>query len=437
MKIQTRAALILLSALILSAAAPAPVQPEAQLPDPAAVLAEPRDQDEHIHTEKLGAVPMTATEKKAYDVANAKPTEALLNSYITGDYRTGTVYTQHNADQPVGLASTTKLMTVFVAMDAADRGEISLKDPVTIDDAVASMHGSTYKMKAGEVYTVEELIHAGMIVSGNDAMVALSKHVAGSEEAFVSRMNQKAKELCLTHAHFINCHGLTDYEKNDYNRATAREMFQLSRELLKKYPTILDATRRVKLEEPDREFRAYNTNPILGIVDGIDGLKTGYTGIAGRCFIATGVEKAMGRNLENRFIAVCMGARNDMDRYVAARRLSEDAMERHHLRVLSYKGEEVAELVLENASPRRSPVYAKDEITRLVANDEIKRMIDYYDIDIPHKKEAPVGRMRFIRGGKEIARTDLFVKEDIKKPNPILRYRDMMTEIFIAIEKAS
>ncbi|MDY3118165.1 MAG: D-alanyl-D-alanine carboxypeptidase family protein [Peptoniphilus sp.] len=426
--------LLLLALGLLVGAAPPPTNAPGNAPTKK--VEEPRDQKEKIRTSK-GVLPMTATEKKQFDDAMAKPDNVLLKSYLIGDYETGKIYKEHNADIPVGLASTTKLMTVYCVMDAVDRGEIAMKDPVTIDHAAASMHGSVYKTKEGEVYTVEELLHAGMIVSGNDAMIALADRIAGSEAAFVTRMNAKAQEMGFTHMHFINVHGLTDYAANDYNMATAREMFELSRQLLRKYPIILDAACRLKIEEPDRGYKSFATNPLLGILPGIDGLKTGYTGAAGRCFIATGKTKAEGNFLPTRFIGVYMGAENDMNRYAASLRLSEEAMS-HRNKIVAGKSDELGLLELNGASPRKNPVYVnKDVVYNVGPGEEIKRYVDYYEITPPHSRKEPVGVVRFMAGDKEVAKREVFVKEDIKKPNPILTYRDLMADVFRAMEKAA
>ena len=425
-------ALLCLSLLLGAAPAPAENPPQT----PGEKVAEPLDQKEKIRTGQ-GVQPMTATEKKEFDAAMAKPDEVLLKSYIIGDYETGAIYKEFNADTPVGLASTTKLMTIYCVMDAVDKGEIGMKDPVTIDHAAAAMHGSVYKTKEGEVYTVEELIHAGMIVSGNDAMIALADRIAGNEQAFVARMNAKAKEMGFSHMHFINVHGLTDYAANDYNKATAREMFELSRSLLKRYPMVLDATRRAKIDEPGREYRSYATNPLLGILPGIDGLKTGYTGAAGRCLIATGERLAEGPFLSTRFIGVYMGAENDMDRYAASLRLSKEAMSRRN-KVLADKTNELDFLTLKSASPRKSPVFVNEDVVRTVKDGaEVTMEMEYKTIVAPYSKKEPVGEVRFVSEGEEIARAKVYVKEDIKKPNPVLSFRDIMADVFRAMEKAA
>lgn len=425
---------LLLAIALLTGAAPAPAPAEG--PQPPEKVQEPRDQQEKIRTAQ-GVQPMTATEKKDFDAAMAKPDTALLKSFLIGDYETGAVYREYNADVPVALASTSKLMTIYCVMDAVDKGEIGMKDPVTIDHAAASMHGSVYKTKEGEVYTVEQLIHAGMIVSGNDAMIALADRIAGSEAAFVARMNQKAREMGFTHMHFINVHGLTDYTVNDYNKATAREMFELSRSLLKKYPMVLDVARRPKIEEPQREYISYSTNPLLGILPGIDGLKTGYTGAAGRCFVATGLRPAEGKYLNTRFIGVYMGAENDMDRYAASLRLSKEAMA-HRNTVLADKSEDLGFLELKNASPRKSSVYVEKNLVRNInEGEEITSELQFAPVTAPHSKNDAVGDIVYYAGGKEIARAHVFVKEDIKKPNPILSYRDLMADVFRAMEKAA
>ena len=206
--------------------------------------------------------------KKLEDI----PLEGLTKSYLLGDYKSGQILEGYNLDEIRAMASTSKLVSIFVVLDKIQEGKISLNDEVEIDKEAAALTGSSFKLKEGDKVTVEKLIEASMVVSGNDAITALGKHVAGSTDAFVKMMNDKCHDLGLKNALMVNPTGLTNYEILDYNKMTTREMFMLASELIKFHPEILKYTTIAKLEDPGRNFIEYNTNPVLGIVPEGDGL---------------------------------------------------------------------------------------------------------------------------------------------------------------------
>ena len=132
-----------------------------------------------------------------------------------------------------------------------------------------------------------------------------------------------------------------------------------------------------------------------------------------------------------------MGAENDMDRYAASLRLSKEAMSRRN-KVLADKTNELDFLTLKSASPRKSPVYVDEDVVRTVKDGaEVTMEMEYKTIVAPYSKKEPVGEVRFVSEGEEIARAKVYVKEDIKKPNPVLSFRDIMADVFRAMEKAA
>lgn len=394
-----------------------------------------RDQNILVPT-KDGVQKATRAEFERIQELEAKPTEELIGNYIVGDYASGQILMAKGGDEIVGLASTTKLMTVYVALDAVKSGEIDLKDKVKIDHEAASLTGSTYKTKENEVYTVEQLIRAGLVVSGNDAMIALAKHIAGSQEAYIQRMDKKAKDLGLDHAHFINVHGLTDYVKDDFNKMTPKEMFILSRNLIQDYPEVLDITKTPYIKENNRGFLAYNTNPILGVVPEVDGLKTGYTNAAGKCLVATSFRPAEGKKEKTRLIGVFMNSPNSWSRYVVTKRLMEDAISRFTYERIASPKNKVGILSIEGASPQQTTVYPKEESLILLDSSKYLRPeISYDEIELPIKKGGKVGKIDYYVGDDLVYETDLVVHEEIRSPNFVFIFKDKIKEAFLNLDR--
>ncbi|MDO5301456.1 MAG: D-alanyl-D-alanine carboxypeptidase family protein [Tissierellia bacterium] len=389
-----------------------------------------RNQDLLIHTRE-GIQQANLKEYNAYQEALAKPNEALLDAYFIGDFASGKELQAHNADAPHGIASVTKVMTIYVALDAIAQGKIDWKDPVTVSHKAAVITGSGYKSKEGDVFTVEELIHAGLIVSGNDAMIALAEHIAGSEEAYVLLMRKKAQELGLTSAHFINVHGLTDYTVDDYNRMSPRDIFHMTSSLLREHPVVLEISSRMTIQEPQRNFLGYNTNPLMGIVPEVDGFKTGYTNAAGRCLVATTQRGA------TRLIFVFLGAQNDMDRYAATRRMVEGALDRYQYQNLGNPEEPVKTLHLENASPRELEIYPAGMGQVLLDGEkELDYKLELSPIAPPLKEGAKVGTITYTQDGEAVYTTDLITHKSLRHPNPILRLQEYLARVFRDMEGA-
>ncbi len=220
------------------------------------------------------------------------PASALSLSSQAGclmEKSTGTVIFAQNEHQPLPPASVTKVMTLLLIMEAIDSGTLSYDDPVTASTHASSMGGSQIWLKEGETMTVEELLKAICVVSGNDASVAMAEHLAGSEEAFVEKMNQRAKELGMNDTHFVNCTGLPA----EGHLTSAYDIALMSRELMlhhgdiRRFTTIWMDTLR------NGDSSLVNTNKLIHSYDGATGLKTGSTDEAGYCLSATAERNSM------------------------------------------------------------------------------------------------------------------------------------------------
>ena len=215
------------------------------------------------------------------------------------DAKTGTVLYSYNMNERFAPASVTKIMTLILVFEAIENGILSLNTELTVSEHAASMGGSQVFLEPGETMSVDELLKCVIVASANDAAVTLAEHVFGSEEAFVSAMNEKAIELGMENTTFENVTGLDDDVSN--HLTTALDIGIMSRELLKydkvkEYTTIwIDSIR-------GGEFTLTNTNRLVRYYKGITGLKTGSTSAAGFCISAS----AKRGNTE--LIAVIMGA---------------------------------------------------------------------------------------------------------------------------------
>lgn len=368
------------------------------------------------------------------------PLEGLTKSYLLGDYKSGEILEGYNLDEVRAMASTSKLVSIFVVLDKVSDGSISLKDEVEIDHEVASLTGSTFKLKEGDKVSVEKLIEASMVVSGNDAITALAKYIAGSTDAFVKMMNDKCEELGLKNSLMVNPTGLTDYEITDYNKMTTREMFKLATELLKQHPEILQYTTIEKLEEPERNFIEYSTNPVLGIVPEVDGLKTGYTNAAGRCVILTGLEKGVeNKSKDMRLICITTGSNSDFERFVACKRLITKGFEDYGYNAVGNTEKEVRTIEVLNSQDEGIPVYQKEVGYILSKSDKKLKEIVSIDEDLKAPLEAgtSVGKISFYKDDDLVYKSDLIVKDKVYERGFFNKFKRVFEEIFVNIEKAA
>ncbi len=259
-----------------------------------------------------------------------------VNSVLTGDATTGEIYYRYQSDTAWPIASTSKLMTCLLAMEALQTGQISLSETVTISEAVQALADSAdgvIPLKAGEQITVQELLYGALLPSSNECALCLAETIAGSEEAFVQRMNQKAQELGLSQAYFYNSHGLPSYTQDPVpakrqNRMSAEDMFRLISSLLNVYPQITDiiSLERVTLESLDLEVR--NTNPLLRNLSGVTGLKTGTTNKAGACLVTS--LTADDGTMEHDLAVIVLGAEDSIERGRVSGILARYALQAFH-----------------------------------------------------------------------------------------------------------
>ena len=235
-------------------------------------------------------------------------------SAILMDAATGTVLFEKNADEAREPASVTKVMTLLLVMEALDSGAIGWEDKVTASAAAAGKGGSQIYLEEGEQLSMDEMLKAVVVSSANDCATALAEHVAGSETAFVARMNQRAAELGMEHTHFVNCTGLDDEPEAREHLTTARDVALMSRALLsheaiRNYTTIWTDTVR------NGSFGLANTNKLVRFYRGTTGLKPGSPPKAGHCLSASASREGL------ELIAVVLGADSSTHRFEDAKAL--------------------------------------------------------------------------------------------------------------------
>lgn len=221
---------------------------------------------------------------------------------IVVDADTGRVIFDDNADGIGYPASVVKLINMLIILERVQQGTIRLTDTVTVTAESVNVGGSQANLRRKETFSIDDLLYALMIKSANDAATALAIHVAGSKVAFIELMNKKAKELGMTSTHFNSVNGLPPPQGRPPDKATARDLSLLARAVLK-YPVALRYTSTKFYAFRKGEFDMNNHNHLLGVVEGCDGLKTGYFSKAGYSIVATAQQNNV------RLIAVVLGSR--------------------------------------------------------------------------------------------------------------------------------
>lgn len=250
-------------------------------------------------------------------IANESEIDITAQAAVLMEGSTGKVIYSKNANQELRPASITKIMTLLLIFEAIESGQITLTDSVPVSEHAASMGGSQVYLEPFETQDVNTMIKCISIASANDASVAMAELIAGSEEAFVKKMNERAKELGMINTNFVNCYGLD----TDNHYTSAMDVALMSKELIMNHPqisnysTVWMDTFIHTTKKGQSEFGLTNTNKLIKSYQGITGLKTGSTGLAKYCLSAT----ARRDNMD--LIAVVMAAPDTKTRFAEATKL--------------------------------------------------------------------------------------------------------------------
>jgi len=329
-------------------------------------------------------------------------------SAILMEQSSGQVLYELNADEKMHIASVTKTMTLLLIMEALSQGKIKYTDMVTTSEYASSMGGSQVFLETGEQMTVEDMVKAIAVASGNDASVAMAEFISGTESAFVEKMNEKAMELGAKNTHFINCNGLDETEEH---YSTARDVALISCELLK-YPDITKFTTIWMDSLRNGEFGLSNTNKLIRFYDGATGLKTGSTSVAKYCLSASAKRNNM------QLVAVVLGAPTTKDRFNSASRLLDYGFANYSIVSAETLGLTLSEIPVVGGKSATVTVSAPDMnfIVKKGNQDKIQ-----YEISLPEKLGAPlkkgeeIGEIIFSLDGQELARRKLVAGEDVPR----------------------
>ena len=364
-----------------------------------------------------------------FNVVHASQLTNYAKSAILVEPTTKKVIYKLNENERLAPASMTKIMTLLLIMEAIDNGNISLNDEVLISSNAANMGGSQVFLEANSKIKVEELIKSIAIASGNDAAVAMAEYIGGSTQEFVNMMNNKVKELGLKNTNFVNVHGLD--EDNHYS--SAYDMAMIALELLK-YPNILKYTSLYEdyLVKPDgSKTWLVNTNKLVRFYDGVDGLKTGYTGKAGYCLTST----AKKNNI--RFLTVVMGEDTSEHRSLDTTNMLNYAFANYKVNNIINKDDVITNVKVLRGVKDNINVYVKEEVNDVIKHNEEKEYSYQKEINTlkaPLKSGDVVGKLKVIDNNNILVKeVDLVVKEDINKNNFFTLFYDFFRSIVVGI----
>jgi len=346
-------------------------------------------------------------------IVGAQDFEIEAESAILIDAASGQVLFEQNADKKLPPASLTKIMTLIVAMEEIESGDLALDDQVTISRLAESMGGSQIFLGEGNKVKVRDLLKAVTIASANDACVALGEAVAGSYNRFVNLMNEKADELGLENTYFSNSTGLPT-ESDHYT--TARDVAIMSREIVK-YQIILDDASiwLDYIELPDRRAMLTNTNHLVNTYPGLDGIKTGHTNAAGFSLAATAKRGDM------RLISVVMKARSVKAREDQTARLLDYGFNRFTRKNYLDQGETIQNIAVSNGAKEYTTGKVSQDLAVVVKRgreDTISTEININeDFEYPIKQGDKLGEAKALREGEVITQVNIVATEKINKAN--------------------
>lgn len=332
-------------------------------------------------------------------------------SAIVMDAATGTVLFEKNSHEKLPPASITKIMTMLLVMEAVESGKVKLTDKIRTSEYAASMGGSQVFLEPGEEMPLNEMMKAIALASANDASVAVAEHIAGSEEEFVRLMNERAEELGLKNTHFSNCNGLPI--NNHYT--SAYDIAVMSRELLK-HEVILKWTSMYQdhlRKDTEKPFWLVNTNKLVRFYQGVDGLKTGFTGESRYCLSATA------KRGNFRVISVAMGEPTSVVRNAEISGMLDWAFANYDSQAIYKKGQVIQQVAVDKGMKAVTPLVAKDTVGILMKKGEKKdtytTKLELEPVKAPVKKGAAVGHVVIMKQGREVSRTEVTVAQDMEK----------------------
>lgn len=334
-------------------------------------------------------------------------------SAILIEASTGEVIYEKNVHERYAPASMTKMMSLLLFIEAIEKGVMTWDEIITVSENASSMGGSQILLETGEKMSVYDLFKGVAVASGNDASVALAERVAGTEQAFVNKMNEKVKALGLKNTHFVNCTGLDE----DGHYSSAYDMMVIARELVShekifEFSSIYEDYLR---EGTDRKFWLVNTNKLVRFYQGADGLKTGYTDDAGYCLTATAKRGDM------RLVGVIMNEESSNTRNQEMMSMLDYGFNQYNIEKILTTTSKVKTITLDKAKSQKIDIVPLKDITLLHKKSDEKKNVTFEiklnDVKLPIKKGDVIGQIIVKEDEKTSRIEDVTVASDVEKAN--------------------
>lgn len=347
--------------------------------------------------------------------ANSVGTDLNLESggAVLMEQNSGRVLYDHNMHQKLRPASVTKVMSLLLIMEAIDSGRLSYTDKIPCTETAAAMGGSQIWLDVREELTVDEMLKAICVVSANDCTVAMAEYLAGSQEAFVAQMNDKAKELGMNDTTFKNCHGIDE----DGHETSAYDIALMSRELLTKHPDITKYTTIWMDSLRDGKSELVNTNKLIRNYKGATGLKTGSTSVALYNLSASATRDDLS------LIAVVMKAPTTKIRFSEAEKLLDFGFNNFQYSKFANSNDILKSISVQKGVKDNIELVYESSAGALIKKGEsqnVEQTINVPDtISAPINKGDVVGDIVYTIDGNEISRVNIVANETVEKNNII------------------
>ena len=351
------------------------------------------------------------TEPLAAETAETADNSLNLESggAVLIEQKTGQVLYEHNMHEELRPASVTKVMSILLIMEALDSGQISLTDKVPCTEDAAGMGGSQIWLEVGEELTVDEMLKAICVVSANDCTVAMADYLCGSQEAFVQKMNERAKELGMNDTTFKNCHGIDE----DGHVTSAYDIALMSRELLNNHPTILNYTTIWMDTLRNGESELVNTNKLIRNYKGATGLKTGSTSIALYNLSASATRDGLS------LIAVIMKAPTTKIRFAEAQKLLDYGFSNYQYKDLATRGTVLKEADVTKGVTSKVNLVLESDVGLLLKKGKDKNIEQTINLEenisAPVAQGQKVGEIVYTLNGVEVGRTNIVAESSVEK----------------------